>query len=166
MVATYDHVQRGFIHYVIALAGAGLLAGALLRDAASGPFVPLVAGAGLMMALGGCFAHLRVTDLGDSLRVRFGPMGVFGTCIRYDNMVSAVAGRTTWLQGWGVHGFPFVSITYNIRGYECVTVTLKERRGLFRFRRVTIGTDDPEGLATFLSSKLSPGDGDAGTAAP
>jgi hypothetical protein len=155
MANGYDHVQYGFIHYIVALGGAGCFAAALLSGADSLQFITLIAAAGAMMAAGGCFVYLRVSDCGDSLGIRFGPLSLFGTSIRYDNMASAEVSRTTFLHGWGIHGIPFWSVTYNIRGYDCVRVTLKRRHGVFRFSCINIGTDDAAGLASFLSSKIA-----------
>ena len=71
-------------------------------------------------------------------------------------MAAAGPARTSILYGWGVHGLPFCGINYNISGYDCVKVAFRQPRGLLRFTHIHIGTDDPEGLASFLQSKITP----------
>ena len=75
-------------------------------------------------------------------------------CLSAAAATSAASGRTPLLYGWGIHGTPFFGVAYNIHGRACVRVEFKRRRGLFRNSHVYIGTDDPEGLAKFLRSKL------------
>ena len=166
MTGTYDHVQRGIIHYLIALGGAVCLVAAVASGAENPGFIPFVAAAGAMMFVGACFAYLRVSDLGDRLGVRFGPIGLFGTSIRYDEIASAYAWYTTFWTRWGIHGMPFGGVTWNVSGYDCVRVVLKRPHGLFRFKRINIGTDDLHGLAAFLSSKIAPEAAAARTDAP
>ena len=155
MSNTYDHTQRGFTHYVVALGGAGCLAIALALGAAAPGFIFLIAAAGAMMFMGACFLYLRVSDCGDRLSLRFGPLRLFGTSIRYDDMASAEVSRTYPRHGWGIYGRPFCWVSYNIHGSDCVRVSFKQRQGFFRFTHINIGTDDAEGLALFLSSKIS-----------
>ena len=67
-------------------------------------------GAGLVVA--GSFAWLKVEDAGDALRVRYGPLGIFGKRIPYASMKGAEAGRTWLIDGWGIHWVPG-------RGWTC-----------------------------------------------
>ncbi len=154
MTTDYDHTQRGVLHYLVALVGAGILVGAMLSWDNAPAFVLLIAVAGSLMFFAACFGYLRVRDLGERLEIRFGPIGMFGRSIRYDDMASAEVGRTTLLHGWGIHGLPFVGVTWNVHGYDCVRVAFKRPQGLFRFKRINIGSDDPEGLAAFLRRKM------------
>jgi len=153
MTCEYDHTQRGVLHYAVALAGGGCIVGALLSRDTPSVFVMLIAAAGAFMFTASCFVYLRVRDEGDRLSIRFGPVELFGTSIRYEDIARVERGRTNLLHGWGIHGLPFVSVTYNIHGYDCVRVEFKRPRGVLRFRRMNIGTDDPEGLERFLRSR-------------
>jgi len=157
MSAAYDHTQRGVLHYLVGFGAAACLAGALARKDDAPMFVMLIATAGALMLIAGAFGYLRVVDMGDRLAVQFGPVRLFGTSIPYADMVSAQLCRTTLLHGWGVHGLPFVGVTYNIHGYDCVRVTFRQPRGIFRLRHINIGTDDAEGLASFLASRIPSG---------
>jgi hypothetical protein len=161
MANGYDHTQRGMLHYLVGLSGGLCLAGALVSGPGNPIFMVLVAAACLMMFIGACFVYLRIRDDGDRLSIRFGPVQTFGTSIRYENIAAVEPSRTTFLAGWGVHGLPFVGVVYNIHGYACVKVTFKRPHGLFRFRYMAIGTDDPEGLAAFLSGKARQAEADA-----
>ena len=102
----------------------------------------------------GLTAHLRVRDEGDALHVRFGPIPLLGTRVPYDQIESAEPSRTSWWHGWGVHGWPGAWLVFNLWGYGAVTLHLKEPRGLLRFRRYIVGTDEPEKLAAFLRAKV------------
>ena len=155
MAQGYDHTQRGILHYVVGLPGGAFVFLALLLGEGSPLFICLVALATLVLFLGGCFGYLHVRDSGDALSIRFGPVQVFGTSIRYSDIARAEVARTNLLHGWGIHGFPGLSVTYNIHGFDCVRVVFKKPRGLFRFRRINIGSDDAAGLAAFLSFRIA-----------
>jgi len=150
----YDHTQTGGWHWIMAPPGVVLLmAGVLAGEAAT-----VVAGV-ILILIAGMVGHLRVWDDGDALRVRFGPLPLLGTRIPYDQVERVEVSRTSWLQGWGVHGWPGAWLVYNIWGFGAVTLHLKEPRTIFRFRRHVIGTDEPEALARFLRGRLKAADG-------
>ena len=112
--------------------------------------MPLLLGlAVLFLLLALSFQHLRVFDAVDHLAVRFGPLPLLGTRIRYDEITSVERGRTSLLDGWGIHWVPGRGWTYNIRGWDCVVVQLGKKT-------IRIGTDDVENLLAFLQAKLKP----------
>ncbi len=141
----YDHVQRGSFYLVLLLFALLAFVGAYLGRASTVPVAVLVALGGVILLLSFCFAHLRVSDGGDHLRVRFGPLPLFGTKIPYAIVRSARVARSRLVDGWGIHWLPGRGLTYNIHGKDCVE--LETERG-----RLRIGTDDPAGLAAHLSS--------------
>lgn len=146
---SYDHTQRGGWHWMIlaiglVMAGTGVFTAQVI-PAACAVFIFLVAGT---------FARLRVWDDGDALCARLGPIPLFGTRVPYADIQSAEPTRTTWFQGWGLHGWPGAWLVVNIWGYDAVALHLKEPRGLLRYRRYIIGTDEPEALAAFLQAKV------------
>jgi hypothetical protein len=94
------------------------------------------------------FHHLTVEDRGEYLTIRFGPLPLFRRRVQYDNMVRVETGRTTVLDGWGIHVSLRGGWVWNLWGFDCVVVHL--RNGVLR-----IGTDDPIGLARFLAQKLA-----------
>ena len=94
------------------------------------------------------FHHLTVEDKRDRLSISFGPLPLFRRSIRYDDIVSAEIGRTTILDGTGVHWSLRGGWVWNIWGWDCVVLQL--RKGILR-----VGTDDAENLLAFLNQKIS-----------
>ena len=101
-----------------------------------------------MLLLGASFQHLTVTDEGDRLAIRFGPLPLFQRRIRYKDVEKVEVGRTTVLDGWGIHMSLRGGWVWNIWGRDCVVIDLQ--RGTLR-----VGTDDPEILAQFLRTKVT-----------
>jgi hypothetical protein len=101
----------------------------------------------LMLLLGASLGCLTVEDEGDRLAVRFGPFPLFCRRISYEDIIEVERGRTTFLEGWGIHWSPWGGWVWNVWGYDCVVLRLK--RG-----KLKIGTDDAEGLAGFLRDRI------------
>lgn len=102
----------------------------------------------LFVLLGLMFAHLRVFDLGDSLSIQYGPLPLFGTSVKYADITSVAQGRSSLIDGWGIHWIPGRGWTFNLWGFDCVELELNGR--LLR-----IGTDDPAELTRFLQGRTS-----------
>ncbi len=143
----YYHVQSGRWHWLLWMAAAGCVVLAwTLRDQPVLLVVPL----GTAVILAVCapsFQYLEVSDQGDHLLVRFGPLPIGRKRIRYDEITAAEIGRTHWIDGWGVHWVPLRGWTYNIWGFDCVKLRLGQRV-------IRIGTDDPGGLLQFLRTRI------------
>ena len=92
------------------------------------------------------FGSLTISDEGDCLALRFGPLPLLRKTIRYADITGVAIGRTSVVDGWGIHYFPGRGWTYNLWGFACVK--LKLGRKIIR-----VGTDDAEGLAEFLKQK-------------
>jgi len=101
--------------------------------------------------LAASFHQLTVADQSDYLAIRFGPLPLFRKRIFYDDIREVKKGRTTFLDGWGIHWSPWGGWVWNIWGRDCVVIRLK--RGIIR-----VGTDDPDGLADFLKNRISAGE--------
>ncbi|MSR48050.1 MAG: hypothetical protein EXS13_13495 [Planctomycetes bacterium] len=148
----YDHTQRGVLHLIfVALGFAHVIAAAVVASTVvddDGRAIALIlALVGLLLAaLAGLFARLRVHDDGDALRIAFGPCELFRRRVRYASIRSVRPIRTSWLHGVGIHSAPGGGWTWNLRGKDAVEVMLERSR-------LVVGTDDPEGLATFLRAK-------------
>ena len=99
------------------------------------------------LLIGASFSHLTVEDEGDQLAVRFGPFPLFRMHVPYEDILEVETGRTTFLEGWGIHWSPWGGWVWNIWGYDCVVLRLKSGK-------LKIGTDDAEGLAGFLRSRM------------
>lgn len=143
----YRHTQHGPWYYIILL----VLAFILILDAfLPGKPVPwwayLIVAASVALPIF-CFTSLTIYDAGDSLMVRFGPIPLIRKRIPYDAITHVEKGRTTWLDGWGLHYRTGWGWTYNVWGFDCVRV--------FCDRKIyNLGTDDPDGLLEFLQTKL------------
>ncbi|MFQ5732011.1 MAG: hypothetical protein ACE5KM_08655 [Planctomycetaceae bacterium] len=144
----YQHTQRAPLYLILSAAGIAMLAGGLLTPQ---PLVQILLpiGGGLMLLVALMFKTLTVSDEGRQLLLRFGPVPLFRKAIPYAEIDTAVRGRTTIFDGWGIHISPGGGWTWNLWGFDCVDVTLKNGR------RTRIGTDDPEGLAAFLTERMS-----------
>ncbi len=101
----------------------------------------------LMFLLGMSFHHLTVADEGHQLSIRFGPFPLFRKRIDYGNIRAVEKGRTTILDGWGIHLSLRGGWVWNIWGRDCVVIHLN--RGIIR-----VGTDDPDGLLAVLKDRM------------
>jgi len=95
-----------------------------------------------------CFATLTVSDQGDHLAVRFGPIPLFFTKIAYRQIARAEADRSSIIDGWGIHWLPWRGATYNLWGFDCVKLQVGRRT-------IRIGSDDARNLAAFLRWKIA-----------
>jgi hypothetical protein len=99
----YRHTQKGPWSLLLFTFGVLMLGlGWFLHEEPVVPVVLPVAGM-IMLLLGASFQHLTVADEGDRLAIRFGPLPLFRKRIRYSDMRSVEVGRTTLLDGWGIH---------------------------------------------------------------
>jgi hypothetical protein len=101
----------------------------------------------LMLGLAASFHHLTVEDEGDRLLISFGPVPLFRRSVKYENIVSVEIGRTTILDGWGIHMSLRGGWVWNLWGRNCVVLRL--RKGILR-----VGTDDAVNLVEFLNARL------------
>ncbi|MBL8828011.1 MAG: hypothetical protein JNM18_13620 [Planctomycetaceae bacterium] len=99
-----------------------------------------------VLLLAASFHHLTVRDLGNCLQVAFGPVPLFRRSVAYQDIESVAVGRTTILDGWGIHVSLRGGWVWNIWGRDCVELRL--RRGVWR-----IGTDDAANLAQFVRTR-------------
>ncbi|MFW5692869.1 MAG: hypothetical protein ACOCWL_01500 [Thermoguttaceae bacterium] len=145
--STYFHTQKGPWHLILcALAVVFFGVSWFVPDAVASAVLLVVGLAVLVLAR--AFKELTVADEGDQLAVRFGPLPLFQKRIRYDDIRIVERGRTSLLDGWGIHWNPSNGWVWNIWGRDCIVLRLE--RGILR-----IGTDDREGLADLLKRKLS-----------
>ncbi|MEO2017770.1 MAG: hypothetical protein ABGZ53_25735 [Fuerstiella sp.] len=144
----YTHTQRAPLCLLIYTVGVVFLmmSWALRQIPVIQWVFPLV---GLMMlVLAAAFHHLTVRDEVDCLSISFGPIRLFRRVVRYADIMSVETGRTTIVDGWGIHMSFKGGWVWNIWGQDCVILQL--RKGLLR-----IGTDDAGQLADFLNGRLA-----------
>jgi hypothetical protein len=102
----------------------------------------------VILVLAAAFHHLTIADEGEALAIRFGPLPLFRTAIRYDDIRRVEIGRTTWLDGLGIHLSLRGGWVWNLWGRDCVVLHLRHG-GIFR-----IGSDDCENLAGFIQTRI------------
>jgi len=142
----YRHTQAGWLHLLVATAGVALLVAAWLsRDL---PVVPvgLAVFAAAIVVLSLAFREMTVSDEHDHLLIRYGPLPLFWRRLPYADISRVERGRTSLIDGWGIHYVPFRGWTYNLSGFDCVRVWCSGRQ-------IQIGTDDGENLLELLRSK-------------
>ncbi len=93
------------------------------------------------------FGSLTIRDEGDRLALRFGPLPVLRKTFRYADITGVEIGRTSVIDGWGIHFMPGRGWTYNLWGFACVKLTLGRKI-------IRVGTDDAEGLAKVIREKI------------
>lgn len=143
----YEHTQRAPLHLLLHLLAAAMLVGAWGTSAEEPVVAYILVPVGLLFfLLGLMFKHLTVCDEGDSLAVRFGPLPLFGTRIRYDDIIAVAPGRSALIDGWGIHNIPGRGWTFNLWGYDCVELVVKGHP-------MRIGTDDVQNLVAFLRER-------------
>ena len=74
---------------------------------------------------------------------------LFGVPFGWRTRIESVEpGRSSLLDGWGIHYFPGRGWTYNLWGFDCVVLRMKKKT-------LRVGTDDPDGLLEFLQSRVT-----------
>ena len=101
-----------------------------------------------VLVLAASFHHLTVADKGYHLSISFGPLPLFRQSVRYNDIEQIEVGKTTLLDGWGIHMSLRGGWVWNLWGWDCVVVHFKNGSTL------RIGTDDAENLARFLQGKF------------
>lgn len=145
---SYRHAQHAPWHLLFDAFGVGLLVAAWFSNEPDSARWLFVGMATLFLLLGSSFRHLSVEDRGDHLEIRFGPVPLFRRRVRYDDLQRVELGKTTVLDGWGIHMSLRGGWVWNIWGRDCVVLHLN--RSTLR-----VGTDDARNLASFLQSQIS-----------
>lgn len=143
----YDHSQSAPLYLLLVVVGIGMLIGAWLAPAEMTQIILASSGA-VMFFLAVSFRQLTVSDELDRLLISFGPLPLFRRRILYSDIRFVEQSRTTFFDGWGIHLSPGGGWTWNLWGFDCVDVYFKKGR------RLRIGTDDPEGLESFLKGRI------------
>jgi hypothetical protein len=144
----YCSTQKGPLGLMLSGLAVLLIPAACLLMDRPWAVVALVAAALLLLALGFCFRTLTVQDEGDRLGIRFGPLPLFRKTIPYAAIRSFKAGRSSLVDGWGVHYILGRGWTYNLWGFSCVILDVDGTT-------CRIGVPDPEPLVEFLGSRMA-----------
>ncbi len=142
----YNHTQPGRWHYLFYAFTLAALVGAWPVRSVPPVLILLLVTAAIFALCGLVFGSLTISDEGESLALRFGPLPLLHKTIRYADITAVEVGRTTLIDGWGVHYIPFRGWTYNIWGFGSVKLTLGRKI-------VRVGTDDADELATIIRER-------------
>lgn len=143
----YRHTQRAPLGALIAALGVFFLAFAWLVRATPAVYGLAIGGCVSLLAAATCNS-LTVQDVGNCLSIRFGPLPVLGTRIRYADISLVEPARSNLVDGWGVHWIPGKGWIFNLWGFDCVRVILKSGKS------VRIGTDDVAGLLASVQTRI------------
>lgn len=144
----YWHRQYAPWYWLLYAIGAIQLTAVILIGGAPASWILLASGITVGL-LASSFHHLTVEDRGERLSVRFGPSPLFSMSIPYSDMLSVEAGRTSFLDGWGIHYSLRSGWIWNVWGRDCVVI--QRRQSIMR-----IGSDDAENLLRFIRTRIRP----------
>ena len=143
----YHHTQRAPLHYLLWTISLIQVVAAYLLFALPVVACILIASAAMIALFAASFMHLTVQDEGHRLAIRFGPLPLFRKTINYEEIGESVAGRSSFIDGWGIHYVPRRGWTYNLWGFDCVELKVGEKR-------IRIGSDDVPNLVEFLNERI------------
>ena len=143
----YSHTQHAPLHYFLLAVSTAMLIAALSAHAAAFVYYVLLCAAAMVFLFALSFQWLKVEDAGDRLSIRYGWLPLFGKQIRYEEMTAVERGKTSLIDGWGIHWVPGRGWTYNLWGFDCVRLAVGERT-------IRVGSDDAANLAAFLKTKI------------
>ncbi len=143
----YHHTQTGWLHWLLY----GLAMGSIVLmwyEQNQTQVIMAIGLTALLLVLAAlAFHHMTVYDDGDGLAIRYGPLPLFRTRIRYAEITAVEPSQTSIIDGWGIHYIPGRGWTYNLSGFGCARLQLGNRV-------VRIGTDDVDNLVSFLRRKV------------
>jgi hypothetical protein len=146
----YDHTQHGSWHRILFVMAGMMLIGAWVAHEELAVVVLLLATTAILLLFALMFGSLTIRDEGEWLALRYGPLHVFRKRIRYADITAVEPGRTSIIDGWGIHYILGRGWTYNLWGFGCVKLTLGRTV-------VRVGSDDADSLTAFLRNKLPQG---------
>lgn len=140
----YKHRQVGWIVLVLAIPIILILGFWTALTAV--PYAALTSIALLIIII--LFSTLTVEGDSEALRFYFGP-GIIRKRMPYATIKSAQKVRNHWFFGWGIRWYG-PGWLYNVSGLDAVELVLSNGT------KLRIGTDEPDQLVAFLSSKIRP----------
>jgi hypothetical protein len=142
----YDHTQRGFLIIAAVMGAIILILGMMFLFGVV--WVPVVVLCIMFFVLAIC-STLTVTVGENTLRLRFGPVGLIKKSWPLTEIDMVTTVTNPWYYGWGIRWTPH-GLLYNVSGYGAVEVRLISGK---TFR---IGTDEPEALKIAIEQSQTP----------
>lgn len=140
----YEHTQPGYL-LMGTIGGTCLIL--VLTLVLSGPQPVQLIVLGIMIFVVAIMSRLTVSVSHDTLRIRFGPVGLVRKQWPVQEIVSATAVTNPWYYGFGLR-WTLQGPLYNVSGRHAVEILLQSGN------RVRIGTDEPETLAEAISRAI------------
>lgn len=144
----YEQTQDAPLQHILLAVAVVLLAIASFGRVESIALILLVGVAATLVLVAGMFGSLTVRDEGEWLALRYGPLPIFRKRIRYADITAVEPGRTSIIDGWGIHYIPGRGTTYNLWGFGCVRLSLGRKV-------IRIGSHDVDNLVDFLRRKIA-----------
>ena len=148
----YDHTQTSPLFLFLAAIGIGFFVWGNQVDGQKLSITLFSIGA-VWFLLGLSFRQLTCRNEGDHLRISFGPLPIFRRKLLYARLEKVEKSRSRLLDGWGIHLCTRGGWVWNLWGFDCVDIDSTGGK------KLRLGTDDPEELAAFLKTKISPPEG-------
>ena len=143
----YHHIQQSPINFLLYLLAALMFVVAWQIRVDVAPSITVAVVAVIMFVFALAFQTLTVSGEDEYLDVRYGPLNLFGTRIAYRDITDVQPGKTSLIDGWGIHFIPFRGWTLNLWGFECAKIWRGEKV-------IRIGTDDSHNLVKFLRERM------------
>jgi hypothetical protein len=141
----YEHTQRGsLIIWSVTAVAIVLLASMYLFGVIWVTALVL----GVMIFMLAICSTLTVSVCDDTLRIRFGPVGLIRKSWPITDIASVTTVTNPWYYGWGIRITPH-GLLYNVSGFGAVEVRLLNGKS---FR---IGTDEPRALGKAIEDAVA-----------
>ena len=139
----YERTQHALWMWVLLLAIAAVIGWAWSTDPGVHMLVPAALPIGILVVAGALFTRLTIRVDSTAVRWYFG-WGWPGGAIPLSAIDRAEVTRTNLVEGFGIHWTIWHGWLWNASGFQAVEI-FKTDGG-----RVTLGTDDPQGLAAAI----------------
>ena len=138
----HEHTQFGHVIIWSLLAIILVASGGLIGHRAPPVIVSIILLVCLVL-----FYRLKISIEDETLSASFG-LGVIRKKVRLAEIASCEPIRIRWWYGWGIHLTPRGWL-YNVSGFDAVAITLHDGK------KLALGTDDPNGLATAIRNSIA-----------
>ena len=142
----YSHTQISPLRYVLLVVILASLAAGWIWRVDFWVWVAMLCVIGVSLFLLLTMTTLTIEDEEDTLWVHFGPLPLFSTWIRFNEIQTFQATRSRIIDGWGIHYIPGRGWTWSLWGFECVEIQRHKSP-------IRIGTNDSANLADYLKTR-------------